>query len=381
MMQRLWLELTQRCNLACRHCFARTDCSSLNCAGSERQADFWCDVISQAADLGCRDIELTGGEPLLRAEFPRVFLHAHTLGLRVSVTTNATLLSDAIAKLWQDAPPAKVKVSFYGWDTASYETVVQKPGVFGSFVDGITRLRKQGTPFKALVPAHPLLLHHLDELRSFATENGATLPLSVGWELMLHEDRVPERVSGIRSLRSTPVETARQKMAFSRLALRDFRVLLEERKQGTLPDDRLFCCIAAGDTLAVDAAGRLQPCRMLRAPSLSYDLTRYSLSKGVSQHMVTVRNHRIESEAGLRHCARCVLRAACSSCPATSWMEYGRLDVPVEFYCEIMHHEAYWLGLLPVGAKGWETRAVKAQREPNNRLQHYAGSASLHRRG
>ena len=56
----------------------------------------------------------------------------------------------------------------------------------------------------------------------------------------------------------------------------------------------------------------------------------------------------------LRRCAVCFLKGLCEQCPAKSWAEYGTLDTPVEYLCNIAHAQAQYLGLVGDGEKAWE---------------------------
>lgn len=353
-VERLWIELTERCNLSCAHCCIVRKCDDAATRLRELDAAFFCRLISEAAHLGCSGLELTGGEVLLRGDFSDVYSHAHQLNLSISVTTNGTLLSNRIADLWERHPPAKIKVSLYGWDEQSYEMVVQRPGAFRLFLSGISRLTSRGIPFKVLVPAHPVLLRHASQLRQLAIELGAEGPLSLGWELMLHVRRDPCASECIRTFRLSPTEAARQRIAFPEIVLNDIRLIRQAQQEEFQPDNRLFRCIAADKSMAVDAYGFLHPCRPLCHPDLQYDLKLGTLRQALLEHMPKVRRMRIKNPLARDHCARCVLRLACSSCPATSWIENGSLDEPSEYHCDIMHQEAYWLGLLPKGVSGWE---------------------------
>jgi len=55
-------------------------------------------VISELAQLGCRKIHISGGEPLLHPETPDLIQQAANLGIRTTLTTNGTLLDKALAR-------------------------------------------------------------------------------------------------------------------------------------------------------------------------------------------------------------------------------------------------------------------------------------------
>jgi MoaA/NifB/PqqE/SkfB family radical SAM enzyme len=63
----IWLELTGKCQLQCRHCYA--DSGSRGTHGSMTRAD-WTRVIDEAVDLGLSLIQFIGGEPTLHPDLP-----------------------------------------------------------------------------------------------------------------------------------------------------------------------------------------------------------------------------------------------------------------------------------------------------------------------
>ncbi|HEX2341721.1 MAG TPA: radical SAM protein, partial [Vicinamibacterales bacterium] len=62
----LWLEITQRCNLACVHCYAD---SSPHLPLTERMTfSDWCRVMDEARTMGCRRLQFIGGEPTIHPD-------------------------------------------------------------------------------------------------------------------------------------------------------------------------------------------------------------------------------------------------------------------------------------------------------------------------
>ena len=100
------LELTARCNNDCRHCYINLPAGDL----PARQKEWSCDQIGQfadqAVDLGFLWCLLTGGEPLLRPDFPDIYLMLKKKGLLVSLFTNACLLTREHIELFKKYPPA-----------------------------------------------------------------------------------------------------------------------------------------------------------------------------------------------------------------------------------------------------------------------------------
>jgi MoaA/NifB/PqqE/SkfB family radical SAM enzyme len=89
----LWLELTNRCNLRCVHCYSDSDPSSGH-RDLLTTADYE-DVLRQAADLGCRRVQFIGGEPQLHRDFLALVDRARELEFEfIEIFSNLTFLSE-----------------------------------------------------------------------------------------------------------------------------------------------------------------------------------------------------------------------------------------------------------------------------------------------
>ncbi len=56
------------------------------------------EVMTDLAALGCRKVHFSGGEPMLRVGIPELVAHSHSLGIRVTMTSNGTLIDKEKAK-------------------------------------------------------------------------------------------------------------------------------------------------------------------------------------------------------------------------------------------------------------------------------------------
>ena len=83
--------ITDRCNCRCRYCFGKFGCDSLGLADAMRVTDAVCRLF---AELGIKDgrISLAGGEPLCCPWADGLIGHIASLGMRVSLVTNGSLL-------------------------------------------------------------------------------------------------------------------------------------------------------------------------------------------------------------------------------------------------------------------------------------------------
>src|SRR5580658_702755 len=74
----LWLELTNKCNLSCAHCYAesgpRPSRKDVLTTNDYRR------LLDEAAAIGCRAVQFIGGEPTLHRGLPELIAHARVLG-------------------------------------------------------------------------------------------------------------------------------------------------------------------------------------------------------------------------------------------------------------------------------------------------------------
>jgi radical SAM protein with 4Fe4S-binding SPASM domain len=105
-----FFEITEACNLRCLHCEAdagRRDPEELT---TEEALD----AARQLAEAGCRQVNLTGGEPLLRRDWPALARGFADLGVEVTIASNGTLVDDGVILKMLDAGVRNVAVSLDG---------------------------------------------------------------------------------------------------------------------------------------------------------------------------------------------------------------------------------------------------------------------------
>ena len=77
----MMLELTPLCNFKCPFCYARVSPEALKAKGVEiKRFDQWKKYIDEAAEMGCMEIALTGGECTLHPDFCKIYEYAYDKG-------------------------------------------------------------------------------------------------------------------------------------------------------------------------------------------------------------------------------------------------------------------------------------------------------------
>jgi len=85
----LTAELTYRCPLHCAYCSNPTSYDDRPALDTDQ----WCRLFTEAEAMGVMQVNLTGGEPLLRSDLERLIAHAHRLGLYTNLITSGVPLS------------------------------------------------------------------------------------------------------------------------------------------------------------------------------------------------------------------------------------------------------------------------------------------------
>lgn len=353
------IELTERCNHNCIHCYINRPENDSKARSRELTTEQWETILKQAADLGTLSVRFTGGEPLLREDFSILYRFTRQLGMKVKLFTSATLITDSLADMLSRIPPLeKIEVTVYGMKAKSYEAVTRTPGSFQHFTKGINLLLKNKISFVVKGVLLPANKAEIEEFETWsATLPGMNNPPSYSYLFDLrtrHDSKVKNRT--ISRYRPDP-EKAVAFMA------RDKDHFVQDMKQFCTkflgpPGTKLLDC-GAGHTVSIDAYGMLQPCLLLRHPALVLDLKHLGLKEALKENLIRIKNARANQPLYLERCARCFLRGLCEQCPGKSWSENGTLDTPSDYLCQVAHAQARLLGLLENGEKAWEVKNWK----------------------
>jgi radical SAM protein with 4Fe4S-binding SPASM domain len=349
------MELTERCNNNCIHCYINLPADDLNASHEELSIEEIQKILREAVSLGCLTIRFTGGEPLLREDFEDLYIFARKLGLRVILLTNATLLTPTLADVFARIPPLEpIEVTFYGMTRSSYESVSRVSGSFKAAWQGIHLLLEKKVPFVVKGALLPPNRAEMEELESWASTIpwADTLPsYSIFFDLRARRDST-QKNQLIKDLRLLSEDVV---AFFSRRQEKYLKEMREFCSKFTRPSGKkIFSCGAGVRNGCVDAYGNLQLCMLLRHPSTVYDLKKGTLKDALDNFSPKIRKMKAKNTDYLNRCARCFLKGLCEQCPARSWMEHGTLDTPVEYHCEIAHAQARALGLLDEGERAWQ---------------------------
>jgi cyclic pyranopterin phosphate synthase len=169
----LRISITQKCNLQCFFCHKEGETDS----NGEMTPEEIAKIVKIASEFGMKKIKLTGGEPLLRQDIPRIVSEIAQYADEVSLTTNGVLL-EKYAQTLHDAGLKRVNVSLSSITSENFRKIADKDCV-QQVKNGIRAALRSGLyPVKInMVVLKGINVDEIPEAVDFAKEVGATLQL------------------------------------------------------------------------------------------------------------------------------------------------------------------------------------------------------------
>lgn len=159
---------TYRCNLRC------TYCNLPNLKTPELTTDQWLAVIDELADIGCRRIAISGGEPLLRQDVADIIARVRERGMSCAMTSNGVLVKRRIDDL---RPLNTLALSL---DAAGPENdEVRGEGVLDAVIEAISAAKGVGIAVRVNAVVSNRTAHLLDDLLEFIDEHDLYLTVTV----------------------------------------------------------------------------------------------------------------------------------------------------------------------------------------------------------
>lgn len=262
-------ELTLRCNLRCLHCGSS--------AGKARRDELTTDELLATADqlvaLGNRRTTLSGGEPLLRREWPDVARRLAGGGVTVNMISNGLAFDDREVERALEVGLANVGFSIDG-DEARHNHVRGRPDAFSRVMDAVERCREANLPVSVATHINRSNMGLLDQMAATFRDAGA-----YAWQVQLGFDHGnlshhPELLLEPADLRDVVPAIARLKQEYDGLMRIDpaddigyFTAEEPVLRPGGDDEPEFFIgCPAGLRAIGVEADGNVKGCLSLRSP-------------------------------------------------------------------------------------------------------------------
>ncbi|MBI4768343.1 MAG: 12,18-didecarboxysiroheme deacetylase [Deltaproteobacteria bacterium] len=132
--------ITRQCNLKCRHCYAQAQRKKTK---GELTTPEGKKVLDDLSAFGAPVILFSGGEPVLRPDLPELAEYAVAKGMRAVISTNGTLITRDLAKIFKTIGLSYVGISIDGMETVN-DRFRGVSGAFAQALAGIRNCREAG---------------------------------------------------------------------------------------------------------------------------------------------------------------------------------------------------------------------------------------------
>jgi AdoMet-dependent heme synthase len=170
----IFYELTQACDLVCRHCRA---CAQPARHPEELRAEQARQLLDQLASFPKPPlVVLTGGDPLKRPDVFDLVRYGVVAGLEIAMTPSATPLvtRDALCRL-RDAGLSRLAVSLDGADAATHDGLRGVAGSFDRTLEILGDGRREGLPLQVNTTITQLNADQVDRIADLLAPQGIAL--------------------------------------------------------------------------------------------------------------------------------------------------------------------------------------------------------------
>lgn len=291
-------ELTSQCNLSCEMCYVKEYMRKKELSTGE-----WKKVFKSAVDKGMLFALLTGGEILTRKDFVELYNYLYDLGVKITLYTNGTLITEEICEVLVKRPPDHVSITLYGSSNETYEAITKVKNGFTLVNRGIDLLIKNKINLALRTIPLKKIYQEIDDLINYVKSKNMVM----GYTLYVG----PRRNSCNEPLdfRLNPNELVdfEQKFlkAFGSKSYREFR----KSNDG-------FSCAALKSAFFITWEGFMQPCALLSNPG----------KKVTSDSFASVWDElgeRAKEVETCKECSTCEYKSECVQCVAKLYLEEG----------------------------------------------------------
>ncbi|HVZ73501.1 MAG TPA: radical SAM protein [Polyangia bacterium] len=329
------IEVTHRCPLACAHCYNNLPVGDAEARKRELSKDELCRIIDELADAGGLWLLFTGGEIFARADFLDIYKHAKSRGFLVTLFTNGTQITEAIADTLVEWPPFSIEITLYGATRETYERLTRVEGSFDRCMRGIRLLKERGLPLTLKTVAVTINRHEVGDMQRLADA------LGVGFKF---DGMINARID----CSHRPLEVRLSPGEMVQLDLEDpvraaeWANLLSRRAATPPPkNDTVYHCGGGTSAFAIDPEGKLSICVLSHQDA--FDLR----AAGFAEAWEDLAKVRARPATRATKCTSCGIREICSTCAATAELEHGDAETPVDYFCEVAHLRALGVGHTP----------------------------------
>ncbi len=304
------IELTNKCNLSCRHCnFVRSDEADLTTAEVK-------EIIDQLKHAGTFYLAFTGGEIFTRKDFIEIAEYAKKEGFILVFMTNATLITPEKLEAIKRIGPRNMEISLLGATPETHDYITQVAGSFNRTVEAIKSLTAAGIEVLTKTALMNLNFKEYEEIRTLSTSLGAVPVIS---------PTITPRKDGSSEPQNflLPFEELEEYLP-SAPSDPDYFFRWETR--------RSLICSAARSTCCISPSGDVFPCVLL--PIKLGNLRKQTFSElWHDESNEDLTRIRLLEVSDLTECSSCESQKFCYRCAGVAYLETESFTAPSPSAC------------------------------------------------
>ncbi len=316
-IQSIIVEITQKCNERCVHCYIPHENKNLLMSDN----DFY-SIVDACCEIGTVvNFRISGGECMSHPSFKKYIRYVKDKGFALTLLTNLTLLDDETIDILKEGTLSQVQVSMFSVNPEIHDRITTVPGSLEKTMKNIEKLEAAGVPVSIATQAMELNKDSIEELYEYTNKHGFNLRCD--WTIIAKENRNEENLSyRIRDLSNY------KNICKTRLKHCDgYEKELNEALSRSPKPETSHLCNAGTNGLYIDTNLNVHPC-----PGWDLivgDLRSDSLSDiwNKSEILQKIRNVVLKD---FPKCAKCDIRNLCSICMAQADMEKVANDFKFE---------------------------------------------------
>lgn len=320
------IELTNRCNFRCVHCYETVERDSQKeVLSTERLIQ----IIDELISMGMISVFLTGGEAMLRPDFDYVYKYLREHGVLTSILSNGSTVTEEKCALFRQYMPRMIDVSIYGATEETYAKVTGRMDMFKKVMSGLGLLKKYNIPFQLKTVLLSVNKYELDAMREIAKQFGVPFKFFTSIRPYNDGNRNPidymltaDEIIQLEKEDAAIIEYYKDK------AIKRVYSELAERQKNQCT----YLCRIARNSFFISFDGILNGC--VRSRRSGFDLKTHSLAEGWSYLYQTFVEPKKSKPFS---CAKCKIMNYCDFCPGEFEIETGDPTVPPEAICELAH--------------------------------------------
>lgn len=168
-----YCELTPECNLSCKMCYSRLSRTDVEAAGGLCTLEQWKQWISEVVELGALYVAFTGGECLTYPHFDELYRYTYSLGVKIIVMTNGSLISSERIAMFQEMPPDNISMTMYGFSSETYGKACKNSAAFLQVCNAIQMIHEAGLPLQLKCTVTRDMIADMADIYHYAQKMGA----------------------------------------------------------------------------------------------------------------------------------------------------------------------------------------------------------------